>query len=219
MTLKEYLGDWWGIIDEEELNVVVHKLSGMNNYTPGLKDIFTAFNVCSRAKCKVVILGQDPYPQPGIATGIAFANKENVKELSPSLNVIKNSIFCLDIPKNVRIFDPTLVTIASQGVLFLNTALTVEIGKPNSHQLLWCNFINKFLRNLSLYEPGLTYVLLGSSAKSFKSCINKSNHIIECNHPSFYARTDTPMPNVFSQVNSILEKQYGQTIQWFKDII
>lgn len=219
MTLKEYLGDWWPLFDEKELNVVVGKLQRMTNYTPSLKEIFTAFKVCPRNKCKVVILGQDPYPQPGIATGIAFANKEGTVELSPSLNIIKNAACLLENPKDIRIFDPTLVSIANQGVLFLNTALTVEVNNPGSHQLLWYAFIRKFLVNLSEYEPGLIYLLLGSTARGFKPFINSSNHIIECNHPSYYARTDTRMPDVFTEVNKVLEWQYGQTIEWFKDTI
>lgn len=223
MTLEQYLGDWWSIFDHKELDAVLRRcavLYRQKECTPSFKEIFRAFRFCTRKNCKVIILGMDPYPQRGIATGLAFANSKDQKELSPSLKIIKNAILPLDIPRNLCTFDQTLESIAEQGVLWLNTALTTEVGgKPGVHALEWFNFIKTFLQNFGMYETGIVYVFLGNQAKQFKRYVNVScNDILECAHPSYYARIDTNMPNVFFPVNKILFNRYGQTIKWFNKL-
>lgn len=221
MTVQEYFRDWWTVIDHNELQVIMTKLTSLYNTTPCtpvLKNIFKAFELCSKHDCQVVFIGQDPYPQKGIATGVAFANEKNVKELSPSLKIIKDCIMDFENPHNIRIFDPTLESIAKQGVLFLNTTLTVEVNKPNSHQLIWRRFMEYFIKHLCEVSCGLVFVLLGTQAQSFKPFINKYQHIVECAHPSYYARTDTKMPNIFADIDSILIPMCGKTIQWYTTI-
>lgn len=219
MTIEEYFGDWWSVINHEELNNVISKLNILykkKECTPSMDKVFKVFASCSRKNCKVIILGQDPYPQKGVATGLAFANSKDTLELSPSLKILKNTILNLEIPHNLCTFDQTLEDIAQQGVLFLNSALTVEVGNVGSHQLLWRPFIKDFLINLCQVETGLVFVLLGSQAVSFKPYIGKYNTVIECGHPSYYARTNIPMPDVFTEVNKVLEHKYGEHINWYQ---
>jgi uracil-DNA glycosylase len=105
-----------------------------------------------------------------------------------------------------------------QGVLLLNAALSCSPGKPGSHMLLWRPFIKSLLVNLSSCLTGIVYVLMGSEAQSFESCINaRSNHIIRIRHPSHYARTSTKMPNIWKEINQILKGIYGAEIEWYKE--
>ena len=92
-----------------------------------------------------------PYPQKGVATGILFGNKKEVLEedLSPSLKIIKEAVINFEIPHNNIIFDQTLENWAKQGILMINSALTVEMNKIGSHVMLWRPFISKLLKNLS----------------------------------------------------------------------
>lgn len=223
MTLEQYLGDWWSVMDHQELNATLNRcalLYKQKKCTPTFKEIFRAFRFCTRKNCKVIVLGMDPYTQEGVATGLAFANSKQQQELSPSLNIIKNCLIPLDIPNNLCIFDQTLESIAEQGVLWLNTALTTEVnGKPGVHALEWFNFTRTFLQKFGEVETGIVYVLLGSQARQFKRYINAScNDILECGHPSYYARTDTPMPHIFAPINKILYNRYGQTIKWYNKL-
>ena len=221
MNISEHFNDWWPLIDKTELSIVVSKVDNIYKRvecSPAKPDIFKAFRLCSRRKCKVIFIGQDPYPQRGVATGLLFANSKEQKILSPSLNIVKNCILDLENPHKIRIFDQTFESIAEQGVLLLNSALTVEIGKPGSHQLMWLPFIQKFLVNVSEVETGIIYVLFGNNAKALKPFIGKYNHIIECIHPAYCARNDLKLPDVFTEVNKILLSQYGECIHWCEEL-
>lgn len=92
--------DWK--INLEQAKSIVSKL---DNYTPNKKDIFKAFKLCDYNNLKVVFVSQDPYPQPNVATGIAFGCE---KEIQPSLEILKNACIDLSIPHNIVNFDNTL---------------------------------------------------------------------------------------------------------------
>ncbi|MCF0230145.1 MAG: hypothetical protein HUJ76_10715, partial [Parasporobacterium sp.] len=125
MSKQDYFGDWMKVIPEKELDAVMIKVARVrNDICPNFRDIFKAFKECPYNKLKLIILGQDPYPQEGVATGIAFANENTVQELSPSLNIIKESVIDLNIPHNLITFAPDLLSWEKQGVLLLNSALT-----------------------------------------------------------------------------------------------
>ena len=102
----------------------------------------------------------------------------------------------------------------------INSALTCEVGKVNSHVNLWRPFISKLLKNLSEHETGIIYVLFGSQAKTFKPYINKNyNDIIEVEHPAYFARTGQIMPySVFTDINKLLKGKYGTTIEWYREL-
>lgn len=138
-----------------------------------------------------VIVGQDPYPQPNTATGIAFANHKDKQVISPSLKVIKDSILSL-YPD--REFDVTLTKWVEQGILLINSAWTVPYYKPNGHCQYWIRYTADLLKDISVRIPNLCYILLGSQASMFKPNI-VSGKILEDYHPSYYARKGMAMPN------------------------
>ena len=220
MTMEEYFGDWMKVIDKQELIKVINKLNQMANYTPSMKNIFRAFELCKYNDLKVLFLGYDPYPQRGVATGILFGNKKEVSEenLSPSLKIIKEAAIDFEIPHNSIIFDQTLESWAKQGILMINSALTVEIGKTGSHTMLWRGFISKLIKKLSEYNTGIIYVLFGEQAKTFKPYIGKNNIILEDKHPAYYARIEGRMPStVFKEITKLTKEKYGEPIVWFTE--
>lgn len=217
-TVESVFGEWYKYFDSYELYKLMPSLIRIYNdgtsVCPEQSDVFKAFTYCPYNECKVIFIGQDPYPQKDVATGILFANKQDVKEenYSPSLKVIIESIKNLDIKNNCCTFNPTLISWEFQGILMLNSAMTVEEGKIGSHTMLWRNFISKFLFNVSRSKEFI-FVLFGEQAKTFKPYI-KSDNIICVKHPAYYARTGIPMPSrVFEVVNGLLGKN---AIDWFK---
>lgn len=220
MGLNEYFRDWLRVIDKNKLMEVTSWLQrqDLSRICPAYHDIYKAFTMTTLRDCKVIFIGQDPYPQKGVATGLAFANSADTVNLSPSLEVIKEACIDPTIPHGPIEFDCTLESWAKQGVLLLNSSLTCELNKPNSHSLVWRGFTTKLLKNLSKETTGMIYVLMGKYAQSFEMWIDsRYNDIIKCGHPSYYARTETPMPDVFSQVNELLKGKYGTTIEWYKE--
>lgn len=159
-----------------------------------------------------------PYPQKDIATGILFANKRETKNLSPSLQVIKEAIINPEISYNT-FFDPTLESWAKQGILMINSALTVEMNKIGSHIMLWRPFIANLLKRLSENETGIIYVLFGKQAQTFKPYINKQlNIVLEENHPAYFARIGKAMPyTIFEQISKLTKDKYGIPITWYQN--
>jgi uracil-DNA glycosylase len=224
MTLEEYFGRWMRVIDKRELESVLSKLGPeykRKPICPAQSNVFKAFEVCPYDKLKVVMLGQDPYLQKGVATGILFGNKEGTRDedLSPSLQVIKEAAINFEIPHNCIIFDPTLESWAKQGILMINSALTVEMNKIGSHVMLWRPFIASLLKKLSENETGIIYVLFGKQAQTFKPYINKQfNTVLEENHPAYFARTGEAMPHtVFEQISKLTKGMYGMPITWYQE--
>lgn len=218
--MEEYFGDWMKVIDKQELIKVINKLNQMTNYTPPMKNIFRAFELCKYNDLKILFIGQDPFPQKGVATGILFGNKleTNEEHLSPSLKIVKEAAINFEIPHNSIIFDQTLESWAKQGILMINSALTVEIGKVGSHTMLWRGFISKLIKKLSEYDTGIIYVLFGEQAKTFKPYIGKNNIILEEKHPAYYARTNSRMPStIFYEINKLLKSKYNCQINWYKE--
>lgn len=224
MNINDYFKDWLKIIDTHELSKIVPKLNYLYStklITPNYIDIFKAFTLCSEHDCKVVFLGQDPFPQKDVATGILFGNKPNALTISPSLQVIKDSVMNLyEDSMPFKVFDITLESWARQGILMLNSALTCEINKVGSHVMLWRPFISSLLKNLSKCETGIVYVLFGNQAQTFEPYINsKFNTIFKVKHPAYYARLGDSMPNdIFTKINSIMLNNYGMPIQWCTDV-
>jgi len=224
MTLEEYFGRWMRVIDKRELESVLSKLGPeykRKPICPAQSNVFKAFEACPYDKLKVVMLGQDPYPQKGVATGILFGNKEGTRDedLSPSLQIIKEAAIHFEIPHNCIIFDPTLESWAKQGILMINSALTVEMNKIGSHVMLWRPFIASLLKKLSENETGIIYVLFGKQAQTFKPYINKQfNTVLEENHPAYFARTGEAMPHtVFEQISKLTKGMYGMSITWYQE--
>lgn len=205
MTIQEYFGDWCKVINLAEANTVLKKLvTSKQPVYPNIKNIFKDFTLCSLHNLRVVIMGQDPSTSPS--------------NFSPSLEVLMESVIDFSLPHGSVNFDPSLKKWESQGVLMLNAALSCNTGKVGSHALLWRPFIRSLLTNLSLHTNGIVYVLMGSEAQSFESCINsKYNYILKTRHPSWYAKNNQVMPsNLWTNINSILIGQNGYGIEWYK---
>lgn len=183
---------------------------------PPKDHIFNAFNKTPFNEVKVVILGEDPYHGKGQANGLAFSVPKGIS-LPPSLqNIFKELSTDLCLPKPSH---GDLRSWASQGVLLLNTTLTVEEGKARSHQKKgWETFTDRAISELSRQKIGLVFLLWGNSAKSKLYLIDQSkHHILTSVHPSplsayrgrrFFER------NHFSQTNEFLKKQGLPSINW-----
>ena len=223
MTIEEYFGDWMKVLDKTEAMKIMGWLRTVNPNTlcPALPNVFRAFKLCPYNKCRVVFIGQDPYPQKGVATGVLFGNSKNTPEdkLSPSLQVVKEAAINYEIPHNPLVFDNTLESWAKQGILMINSALTCEVNRVGSHVNEWRPFVSKLLKNLSTRETGIIYVLFGKQAQTLKPYIDdRYNDIIEVEHPAFFARTNQIMPySVFTRVNDLLYGRYGEKIEWYKE--
>ena len=161
-----------------------------------------------------------PYPQRGVATGILFGNSADTPEerLSPSLQVVKESVINYEMPHNRIEFDNTMESWAKQGVLMINTALTCEVNRVGSHFNIWQPFMSKLIRNLSTYDGGLIYVLFGNQASLFKKDIVQSFGIFEIYHPAFYVRRCEKMPyDFFHRINRALQKYYNTKIKFYNE--
>ena len=223
MTIDEYFGDWMKVLDRKETVKIMNWLKTTDSSTlcPSIKNVFKAFKLCSYNECKVIFIGQDPFPQKGVAQGILFGNSSNTPEdkLSPSLKVIKESVINFDIPHNLITFDLTLESWAKQGILMLNSALTTEVGKVGIHTLKWRPFIGSFLKNISEKNTGIIYVFFGSQAKSLNTYINNNNNYkLFIEHPAYYARLNKRMPSdIWYTVQKLVYNIYGTSIEWYKE--
>lgn len=150
---------------------------------PSMYDIFNAFKFTPYSKVKAVILGQDPYHEPGQAHGLCFSVQDGVK-LPPSLvNIYK------EIKSDLGITEPdngNLTKWAKQGVLLLNTSLTVRRGAANSHKDCgWTQFTDEVIKKLAAREKPMVFILWGANARSKKAFIDGKRHLIlESAHPS-----------------------------------
>ncbi|WP_419742604.1 uracil-DNA glycosylase [Paraclostridium dentum] len=181
---------------------------------PDMHDIFNALKYTSYKDTKVLILGQDPYHGENQAHGLAFSVKPGVKTPPSLLNMYKelNSEFECFIPNN-----GFLVPWTKQGILLLNTALTVRAHEANSHKGKgWETFTDHIIETLNLREDPVIFVLWGNNARSKKKLIDTNRHyIIESAHPSpLSASRGFFGSKPFSQVNDILIKLGKEPIDW-----
>lgn len=219
---------WSEVVDTKMVSEALNKVYREDKpFCPKPENIFRAFSILPPDKVKVVLVGQDPYPQKGVATGVLFANKENTPEdkLSPSLKVIKNSLLrLLQNPEKEFNFDPTFIPLVKQGVLMINSALTVEMNKPGSHSMIWRPFISTLLRNLSNMNHNIIFVLFGSQARTFRPYINKENFCVELAHPAYYARVggeeqqegEGVYEGVWRSINALLTSMGEKEISWIQ---
>jgi len=172
---------------------------------PSSSNIWRAFKLTPLEDVKVVIIGQDPYHTPGMATGLAFGVLDSCVRLPPSLKNILKEVE--EDTGNLNLSpDTTLESWARQGVLLINTALTVEKGDPGCHADVWRHFTENVLRVLSEEKAAIVYLLWGAHAKSYIPHIQKeSNFILTAAHPSpFSAYKGFFGCKHFSKCNEIL---------------
>ena len=215
--------DWDGIFEEhKEFEKDYYKkmrkflISEYKTKTiyPKADEIFTAFKLTSYKDCKIVLLGQDPYHGENQARGLAFSVKKGVP-LPPSLKNIYKEIH------NEYGYEMSnsgyLEKWARQGILLLNTALTVVAGNANSHSKIgWEIFTDNVIKYLNDREEPLIFILWGNNAKSKKKLINTQKHyILEGVHPSpLSANRGFFGCNHFIRANDILRELGEKEIDW-----
>ena len=222
MNVKEQVGDWYKIlepifkmdyfkklIEQHRHNVTTSKVYPERGKT------FRTFQMCSLEDVKVIILGQDPY-HDGSATGLAFAN-DNANRVSPSLRniiqTVKNDFGAVSV-------NPNLESWAKQGVLLLNTALTVEKGKAGSHVDMWMPFTRDIITRLSLEKAHLVWVLWGKKAQEYeKHIMYKAAHtILKAPHPAAESYSGGKAGfftcEHFKKINMALFKNKIEPIEW-----
>ncbi|AJC90037.1 uracil-DNA glycosylase [Campylobacter subantarcticus] len=174
---------------------------------------FNAFNLAPLKDLKIILLGQDPYHNPNQAMGLSFSVPNGVKIPPSLLNVYKELYQDLNIPIAKH---GDLSKWAKQGVLLLNSILSVEANKPASHAHFgWQKFTDAVISKLSDEKEGLIFLLWGNYAKNKKSLINTQKHyILEAAHPSPLARNAFSGCKHFSQSNIILSKLSKTPIDW-----
>lgn len=181
---------------------------------PDMYDIFNALKYTSYNDVKAVILGQDPYHGFGQAHGLCFSVKKGVKKPPSLVNIFK------EIESDLGIKEPNhgeLTDWTKQGVLLLNTTLTVREGSPNSHKGKgWEIFTDKVIELLNERESPIVFILWGSNARSKKAIITNPNHkILETVHPSpLSAYGGFFGCRHFSQTNDFLRQNGIDEIDW-----
>ena len=202
---KPYYSGLYKFIQEEYSTRVVY---------PPADDIFNAFHFTPLKDVKVLILGQDPYHGPHQAHGLSFSIESEKAKFPPSLrNMFKELKTDLDIERTER----NLTDWAEQGVLLLNTVLTVQAGKAASHRKKgWETFTDTIIKKLNDKDEQVIFVLWGGDAKKKVPLITNPKHkIIEGVHPSpLSAHTGFFGSKPFSRINEYLEEAGKKPINW-----
>ena len=182
---------------------------------PEKKNIFKAFSLSKIEDLKVVILGQDPYHGFGQAQGLSFSTPKEIKNPPSMMNILKE--IKDDLQKDSVCTDGDLTPWAKDGVLLLNTILTVEESLPKSHHNLgWEIFTDNIIKYINDNCDGVVFLLWGSPAISKSKLIDKNrHHILSASHPS-------PLSSYrgffgckhFSKTNEILKKLGRKEINW-----
>lgn len=181
-------------------------------FTPTLKNIFTAFEECHYDKLKTVIVGQDPYPQKGVADGIAFSCSRKLKP-EKSLQYIFRS---LEETCDIVGGSPSLKRWSNQGVLMLNTALTTQVQNIGAHKLIWEDFTKHVLTVISQKKIGIPTVFMGSVAKTFANNVSDKHLKIFTPHPASaaYKGGKWDCNNCWNKINENLMAQNKMFINW-----
>ncbi len=169
---------------------------------------------------KVILCTQDPYPQPGVATGLAFAVKYGEKR-QPSLNILIRELQIEYPDCDTELFDSTLTQWEEQGVLLLNSSLSCEQFKPGSHAKLWEEFISGLLNVLNDFKiirkemTSLVFVFLGKQAQLFEGEISEKLHYkIMKYHPAAEVHGSNKFTGFFKEVNKYLDESGQEQINW-----
>ena len=204
---KPYFKQIMAYVDER-------RKAGVTVYPPA-PDVFNAFKITPFDQIKVVILGQDPYHGPNQAHGLCFSVLGQVKQPPSLVNIFKeleSDINGFQMPSHGN-----LSAWAAQGVLLLNTVLTVEQGRAHSHANIgWETFTDKVIAQINQHKDGVIFMLWGSHAQKTGGQIDKGRHrVLSTVHPSpLSAYRGFFGCKHFSQANQILESQGLKPINW-----
>ena len=231
---RALLGDYlqssdWQVLQE---NIATIIQDGTELICPEPQNFFKALSLTSVANVKVVILGQDPYHSPGLAQGLAFSIPTkiptNSREFPSSLRNISKA---LALEGFGQLPNGDLHAWAKQGVLLLNTALSVRLGEAGSHSNLgWKSLIDQLISGLALHKPHLVWMLWGGHAQSKLPLIEDGQDqlVLQSSHPSGLGvyKTDKPFLepgakascNHFSRTNQWLIKHKSSPIRWVEGV-
>jgi len=202
LLISEYMTNLMYFINE---SYKVQRIS------PNKIRVFDSFFYCPITDLQVVILGKEPY-FTSHATGLAFGNDDKVgQNFSPELVKILETIE-EQINNGLRInMEPTLEFWEYAGVLLLNSALTVQDGKPGSHLEYWRNFTREVIKTISKNKTNIIFCLWGEEAQYFKQYINEDKHFIfECESPTKAVEEDRKWNcNHFVEINKLIAKING----------
>ena len=213
--------NWENIIKLEKQKDYFINLDKFLNHEYGTKkiyppkaNIFKAFELCKYEDLKVVIIGQDPYHQSLQAQGLAFSTPNHIKNPPSMVNILKEII---DDIGDSNCIDGDLTPWANQGVLLINTILTVEDSSPKSHHKKgWETFTNNIIKHINEHFNNIVFILWGAGAiKMGKQVDEKKHHILTSPHPS-------PLSSYrgffgckhFSKTNKILKTIEKKEIVW-----
>ncbi len=208
---KEYFQKLMKFVNEEYQTKIIYPLK---------ENLFNAFKLTPLQDVKVVILGQDPYPNPNQAMGLAFSVPEGIK-LPPSLkNIYKEIIsefnLSIDLPQS-----GDLTYLAQQGVLLLNPYLTVVAGKPLSHKIKEYDYLFKdIMLKLNSLDKPIVFMLWGNNAKKHHKYLTNEKHmVIETAHPSPLSANQGGWfgSNCFLKADEFLKENNLNEIKWIKD--
>lgn len=211
-------GGWSAYFDKFNLRGKIEEiLSKLENeeYYPSKENIFRAIQEVSPENVKVVIVGQDPYHEKGQANGFAFAVNKGVRTPPSLVNIFKE----IKLEYGEMPTDTTLVEWAKQGVLLLNTTLTVSKGIANSHsEFGWRSITDNIVQILNNMPQHIVYLLWGNSAQQFKQVLNNPRQLVlSTSHPSplsvhrWFLGCDH-----FKKANEYLKKYGLEEIIWVK---
>lgn len=202
---KEYFRELATFLEEEYT---------VSEISPTKDNVFKALNLTDLDDVKVVILGQDPYPTKGVATGLSFAVQKDTKTPQSLTNIFNEIKSDYGVAKS----DKTLENLAKQGVLLLNTVLTIDITKgTNSHKNMgWETFTKEVIAKCNEHNSPKVFLLWGNYAKKYKSIITNENHLVlETSHPTNMSyNKGFKGCNHFKLTNEFLEKNKITQIDW-----
>ena len=208
---KEYFQKLMKFVNEEYQTKVIYPLK---------ENLFNAFKLTPLQDVKVVILGQDPYPNPNQAMGLAFSVPEGIK-LPPSLkNIYKEIISEFNLSIDL-LQSGDLTYLAQQGVLLLNPYLTVVAGKPLSHKIKEYDYLFKdIMLKLNSLDKPIVFMLWGNNAKKHHKYLTNEKHmVIETAHPSPLSANQGGWfgSNCFLKADEFLKENNLNEIKWIKD--
>ncbi len=214
--------DWQRVLKDElekdyfkKLEVFIENAYKTSTCFPKKEQIFNALKLCAFKSVKVIIIGQDPYHDVNQANGLCFSVNDGIKHPPSLVNIFKE--LKMDIGKEIPV-SGNLEHWAKQGVLLLNTILTVEAHKAGSHKNKgWENLTDSIIKNISNSKEHIIFLLWGGFAKSKAKLIDKKKHdILTSGHPSpLSANRGYWFGNKhFSQTNTLLKNQSKDEIKW-----
>ena len=195
---------------KQELAKIERQLAGLKDVTPDRNQIMRAFEK-PISEIKVLLIGQDPYPSPGVAVGLAFAVSQGSKKPQSLRNLMKE--LAMDISESSCLGD--LTRWQSQGVMLMNTSLTTQIFKPAAHSKLWRDFTTAAIRALDITKAGQLVILALGNHAIETSKLTKLSKVVSAAHPSpLSAHRGFFGSRVFSKVNQELKLSGMAPIDW-----